>query len=39
MRQELPTGKVTFLFTEYEGSTGLLEEDRCTALRRALGAA
>jgi class 3 adenylate cyclase len=26
MRQELPTGRVTFLFTDIEGSTGLLEE-------------
>jgi class 3 adenylate cyclase len=36
MREELPTGSVTFLFTDVEGSTGLLHELGAEAYAAAL---
>ena len=39
MRNDLPTGTVTFLFTDVEGSTKLLHELGAEALRRGAGRA
>ena len=36
MRADLPTGTVTFLFTDVEGSTRLLHELGATPTRRRL---